>query len=98
MVKVYALGLYVDSSAPASSLGSFKSMRSSELSQSNLFFQTLIEAKFSKTLLLIFHRAVGADAIAGAIREALAKTLSAASVQKFSKSVAKVLPQPSIHS
>ena len=57
VVKVYAAGLYAD----AGSLAPFAGKPVSELSKSASFYESLVTGKFAKTLLLQFHRSVGAD-------------------------------------
>ena len=46
--------------------------------------------KFAKTLLLQFHRSVGADAVAGAMKDSLAKKVAAGALAKFSETLTTV--------
>ncbi|KAL3933528.1 MAG: hypothetical protein SGPRY_000239 [Prymnesium sp.] len=101
VVKVYAVGLYFEPQAVArgsgtDSLKPYAALPSSELVKSKGFYEVLVGGKFAKSLLLQFHRSVGADAIAGALKDALAKKVSAGSLEKFSKELGRCLGSSSI--
>ena len=48
--------------------------------------------RFAKTLLLQFHRSVDADAVAGAMKDSLAKKVTAGTLAKFSDALSQVRP------
>lgn len=89
VVKVYAVGLYFDTTS-SESLKAFAGKAAPELAKSSSFYEALISGKFGKTLLLQFHRSVGASTMAEAMRDALAKKLDTPVLQKFNTALTQV--------
>jgi len=96
VVKVYAVGLYFEPQAVTRDGGKdglmpYVGMSAADLAKSSDFYGALVAGKFAKTLLLQFHRSVGADAVAGAMKDSLAKKVAAGALAKFSDALSQVL-------
>jgi hypothetical protein len=94
VAKVYAVALYLDSTAASKSLGSFAGPSAPK--KQPKFYQALIDGPFARTLYLQFHRSVAADAMVNALDEALAKRLSAAVLEKFRNGFLAAIPSSSL--
>jgi len=96
VVKVYAVGLYFEPQAVtrgggADSLKPFVGTPADKLTKSSGFYSAITNGKFAKTLLLQFHRSVGADAVAGAMKDSLSKKVAAGALTKFSDALSTAL-------
>ena len=89
VAKVYAVALYIHSDGASSSLKKFSGPKPP--TKQPAFYSALIDGTFAKTLMLQFHRSVSADAMVGALDEAMAKRLPAATVAKFRTAMVKAL-------
>jgi len=89
-VKVYAAGLYLDGSI-MSSLKKFSAIPAAALTKTQAFFDVITSARQAKTMLLRFHRSVGAPAVIEALRDALKPKVDAKGVSKFESALSNVL-------
>jgi len=93
-VKVYAVGLYIDSGRAASALKPYVGVPAGKLGAP--FFKALQTGKFGKTLLLQFHRSVAAETVATAMKDSLASRLGAAALDKFKAALLVALASGSV--
>ena len=91
VVKVYAVGVYLDAAGSKTALKSYYGMESSVLLSKSGFVRAIVDGKFGKTLLMKFHRSVSSGTIADALRDSMAPRLSAAVLAKFRSMLATVL-------
>eukprot|EP00629_Pelagomonadales_sp_RCC1024_P009361 CAMPEP_0119274200 /NCGR_PEP_ID=MMETSP1329-20130426/11752_1 /TAXON_ID=114041 /ORGANISM="Genus nov. species nov., Strain RCC1024" /LENGTH=208 /DNA_ID=CAMNT_0007274489 /DNA_START=119 /DNA_END=741 /DNA_ORIENTATION=- len=86
VAKVYALGLYVEEKGLAT-LKKYSGKSAKALQGDQGFYDAVAKGSFGKTLLLIFHRAVGGEKVSEAIKDSLADKLDAATLAAFSKAL-----------
>ena len=77
-VKVYAFGLYVDSAAARSALGSFAGQAQRDLERSDAFYSAVLRMQFSMTLRLVMTRDVSGERMTEAFDGALRPRVVAA--------------------
>ena len=83
VAKVYAVGLYIDDGAATGALRKFAGEDGTTLEKKQVFYDAMIAGKFGKTLLLQFHRSVGGEKVAEALKDSLFDKLDAATLAKF---------------
>ena len=80
---MYALGLYVDEGVTTGALAKFAGKEGKQLAADQKFHDAVITGKFGKTLLLQFHRAVGGEKVAEALKDSLSDKLDAKTLEAF---------------
>ena len=83
VAKVYALGLYIDEGVASGALAKFAGKDGKQLAADQKFHDAVIQGKFGKTLLLQFHRAVGGEKVAEALKDSLSDKLDAKTLETF---------------
>ena len=83
VAKVYALGLYIDEGVATGALSKFAGKDGKQLAADQKFHDAVIQGKFGKTLLLQFHRAVGGEKVAEALKDSLSDKLDAKTLEAF---------------
>lgn len=81
-VKVYAFGLYVDSAAARSALGSFAGQDRRALERTEGFYDALLHMGFGMTMRLVMTRDVGGDQMAEAFDGALRPRVQRAAAER----------------
>ena len=83
VAKVYALGLYIDEGTTTGALAKFAGKEGKQLAADQKFHDAVIQGKFGKTMLLQFHRAVGGEKVAEALKDSLSDKLDAKTLEAF---------------
>ena len=83
VAKVYALGLYIDEGVTTGALSKYAGKDGKQLAADQKFHDAVITGKFGKTLLLQFHRAVGGEKVAEALKDSLSDKLDAKTLETF---------------
>ena len=80
-IKVYALGLYVDSEAARRALPAFAGISRANLERDARFYRSLLEMKFGMTVRLVMTRNVSGQDVANSFEDALRPRLDQAAAE-----------------
>ena len=75
--------MYVDEGVASGALAKFAGKEGKQLAADQKFHDAVIGGKFGKTLLLQFHRAVGGEKVAEALKDSLSDKLDAKTLETF---------------
>ena len=76
-------GLYIDEGTTTGALSKYAGKDGKQLAADQKFHDAVITGKFGKTLLLQFHRAVGGEKVAEALKDSLSDKLDAKTLGTF---------------